>query len=202
MSKEVNATEKKISVSEIMEAVRAEREEDGSFRFHGMDVTVKRVLTIEEMAQFVNDVVSGAFNDETNEYTPEFLELIRRAATISMYTNIELPDDAFDVYELVYSTDLYEKVICLIDQDAYVDMIDAIDEKVEHLAHAQLSELQLQIETIAARFEELSASLEALVGGVSSDDINKLAGAIIGGGLDEEKLVKAFAKQKIEIPAN
>lgn len=128
------------------------------------EVAVKPRLDLSEMAILVNSVVSEVFNTSTNHYNPEIYDLILRREVVSAYTNVTIPDDLNKMVDLLYNTDLFERITerddgegverlgviyegnPIIDVRQYDFIIKAIDDKTtfkinEYLKKSKLDDL-------------------------------------------------------------
>ena len=58
-------SENKINIDEFKAAINAISTPDTVVEWHGIEMTIKRLLSLEEMLTFVNDVVSSCFEEKT-----------------------------------------------------------------------------------------------------------------------------------------
>lgn len=154
--------------------------------------TVRRVLPLADVMQFVADVVSLCVDTETGEYLPEVRAFAIRSCVLTMYGNFTLPDDPEKQYDLLYNTDVFERVLAQVDLTQYHEILRAIDEKIAHeVAMLQSVAVRQAVELTSAMNKFIQAN-EAMFGSINSDDMNALVKNLSTvGKLDEEKVAKA-----------
>lgn len=177
--------------------------EPTSIEWCGLEVEVKRLLSLEEMIAFVEYVVSGHFAGTDNGFTPELGVLAHQCAVIEYYTNIALPDSTTLRYELLTKVkeDLIYKVINAVDHKQYWDMVQAIRDRVGIINEANISEFNKTAQKLFDGLNEIEQNFADLFGGLTGDDMNKIIGAISNGVFDEEKLMNAYFERKDTTPA-
>ena len=120
---------KKITFNMIA-AMIDQSEPVGTITYGDVVIDVKNRLNMKQSMQFVQDIVDICFNDEEAEYIPEVFDLSVRICTMMHYAGFDAPKDVAKAYAVLYETDLFNRVIELIDGEQYDRLIDGALEKV------------------------------------------------------------------------
>ncbi len=196
---------KKITATQLMEAAiveDGERPEYYYVQYKGIPITIKGGFTLEDALMIAGDVADFCFL-EGGEYIPELKRFFLRRELIDAVTNIELPDELSECYELIMNTSLgawvdetfFEYLQVYADQMPF--LLEAIQDKVDYMADSGLALLHSRMDALIYAIESLSEQSENLFANVSPDDVQKLASSVDSfGNIDEEKLVKAFVDQE------
>lgn len=100
--------------------------------WRGHPVTITPLLPLSEVTQFVNSVMSGCYNDKLDAMMPEMKDFGFRVNAIMRYAHVDMPDDIDKQYEIVYNTDIFEKVISHVNAAQLRSIEDAIDVCIIH----------------------------------------------------------------------
>lgn len=196
---------KKITAAQLMDAAVAEDGERPEYyyvQYKGVPITIKGGFTLEDALMIARDVADFCFLDG-GEYIPELKRFFLRRELIDAVTNIELPDDLSECYELIMNTSLgawvdetfFEYLQVYADQMPF--LLEAIQDKIDYMADSGLALLHSRMDALIYAIESLSEQSESMFAGVSPDDVRKLASSVDSfGNIDEEKLVKAFVDQE------
>lgn len=185
----------KISVGDFKAALAANRNDEFTLDWHGLTLHIKARLSLTEMASLVRGVVTACFASDTNEYLPEVRDFATRGAVLETYTNLTLPDNLEEWYDMVYGSDIFEVICRYIDYEQYESMLDAINKKIANIAQSNVEALNKQMEELVAGFNELEDKLSQTFSGVDNATIRNIASAVSNGSFDENKLVQAFSNQ-------
>ena len=164
--------------------------------WHGIEVTVKHTLSLSEVMSFVDSVTKSCFTDDRGVYLPEVKDFAIKCNILDMYANFALPANVERRYDLVYCTDAVESVLANINTAQYHEIVDAINDKIDNLAQANIEAVHSQMNELYTAFDGLQSQMSKIFDGVNVEDITKMVGAISGSSFDEEKLVQAFINQK------
>lgn len=156
------------------------------------EVSIKRRLGLYEMMEFVDGVVKTCFAGDDHQYTPEVLDFAIRCSVLEMYANFSLPENVERRYDFAYGCDAYEFVLNEIDDEQFDIIMDAIDEKIEHIANAQADAVMRKANEMIASLEQLESQLSTVFAGIGAEDMAGIVNALKSGTLDEEKLVNAY----------
>ena len=194
---------KRINADELLTTVTGNSITDPEiFKWHGLEITVKPRLPLDAMMRFVDSVVKTCFDDD-GEYHPELKDFSIKYNIINQYTNIDMPDTSMDKYMIISSCGLVESIVENIrDAKQLGRMVDAIDEKIDALVQSNISAVTRQINDLYSNIQNLTSQLESVFGNVSDEDMVNLFGALINGGIDEEKLMDAYLSKKSQEPDN
>lgn len=187
---------KKISIEDAKKAMGTDYIEFIDMTWRGVDLHIRQHLSLRETMEFVHGAVGACFAAETNEYLPEIKDFAIRCSILEMYAGLELPEDAFEKYELVYTTDIVEFVVQSIERDQFNNILASIDKKIEYLTQCNIEAINKQMNIVMDNLAALEAQLSAVFGGIDSETITKVAGIIADGAFDESKFVKAFMQNK------
>lgn len=168
---------------------------------HGVEIIWKSIpirvtphLTMAKMMEFVGTASSMCFSSD-GEYLPEVLDFAIQSNVVSMYTDMELPDDLEQRYALTVHTDLVATIMEFIDQYQFREMTKAIDRKLRYLSDSDVAKARSDIMHLFDMFEQMQEKMAGAMEVLASDDISKIASAVSGDGFDMDKLVKAYANQ-------
>lgn len=186
---------KKISVNAFENVMKETYEPTVTFDWNGVEVTVKKTLSLREMLELVDGVVKSCFSSETNAYLPEIRDFATKVCILEKYANFTMPSNVEAQYALVYCTDAVERVLEHVNAGQFNDIDYAISKKVDNLAQANIEAVNRQMNELYNSFDNLQNQLVGLFDGVNNADIQAVAGALANGTLDEERLVKAYMNQ-------
>jgi len=82
--------------------------------WHGRAVSVRTLLPVRELSQFINSVMSACYDDEHDVFVPEMMDFAFRVNVVSRYACVELPDDIEEQYVLLYNTDIYDSIVAAV----------------------------------------------------------------------------------------
>ena len=190
----------KISVEDFKAAVAAANSdvpEVETVVWCGFEFEVKRYLTLYEMMEFAENVASTCFVQDTEEYIPEIWEFAMLYSMVKFYTNLELPDDVGEQYELLSrASGLSSAIYTHINESQYEALIEAINRKIQYRARKEIESTTMAINKTIAKLEGLEESVSKLFEGVDGDMIQQVASAVADGKFDEQKLVSAVVAQR------
>lgn len=186
---------KKISVNAFEKAMKDTYTPTETFDWNGIEVTVKKNLSLKEMLEFVDSVVKSCFSKDNNTYMPEVKDFATKICILEKYANFTMPGNAEKQYAFVYQTDAVERVLGYVNPQQFNEICVAISRKVENIAQANIEAVNRQMNDLYNAFDNLQNQLTALFDGVNNEDIRAVTGALANGTFDEEKLVKAYTNQ-------
>lgn len=193
---------KKISVNALEKAIKAAYVPTATEEWNGLNIVIKKKLNLAETMIFIDSVVSSCIIGENGDYAPEIKSYAVRSLVIALYTNIRLPSNEDKIYDVLYGNGLWELVMANIDKNQFDDIMKAIDSKIEYLSYSNAAAITQQAEDLYSTIEELSQKIATLFDGVESDDVKNIVSSFANGGIDEEKLIKAYLGNKVvDMPA-
>lgn len=182
---------KKVSINAFEEAVNSQYEATQSFDWNGITIVVKRNLTLREMMSFADSVVKNCFKKEDGTFIPEIKDFATRSCIYEYYTNITLPANIEKRYDLLYHQMLLDEIMPRIDSLQFNALIRAIEDKVAHLAQANIEVVTKQMNELYASLDNMQAQFGKMFEGIDEESISGIVNALGKGTIDEEKLAKA-----------
>lgn len=190
-----NKKSKKISITAFDKIMREENTPIEIIEWHGIDVTIRKTLSLKDALIFVDTVSKSCFDSETGEYTPEVKVFAMKCCILEMYANFSLPANVEHKYDLVYNTDAVDTVLKHINMRQLNELTDAISEKVDNMARANIENINKQMNDVYNAFDELQNHFGQILSGVNAEDVSKLVQSIAEGKIDEDKIVQAYLSQ-------
>lgn len=185
---------KRISINALERVMKDGYEPTITIEWHGLEVTIKKVLSLTEVIKFVEDTVETCFAADTNDYIPEVKDFAIKANVLEMYANFTLPKNNDSKYALIYQTDAFPEVIKYINSDQFDEVCRSIDEKLRYRSSDLLTKFNDQIDDALKSIEEIGNNISNIFDGVDSETMSGIASAIANGEIDEQKLVEAYVK--------
>lgn len=181
----------KISVN-AMDEIMKRFETVETVEWNGLQVIIKKNLSLEEMMTFANSVVKSCFDQASGAYMPEVKDFAIRANVLDMYTNFTLPKDLEKQYDMVIRSGAVEMVLNHINYMQFNELVKAIDSKLQNTADANIQAFITKLDNVTTAFSDMQTEMEKMFSGVDSEDIGKLVGAIVNGDNTEEGIVKSY----------
>ncbi|MCL1953014.1 MAG: hypothetical protein FWF60_09330 [Oscillospiraceae bacterium] len=150
---------------------------------------VKSSLGLTNTVGFIDSVASTVIDGETGEYRPELFDFAFDAMVLMYFTNIALPEDAGEQFELVCHTDLCFEVKRSIDTEQLECLRAAAERKVAHLLHCAENTLASKMTDLLASFEQLRESTHDVFSNIGGADLKAMVNHLSG--MDEAALAKA-----------
>lgn len=190
-----NKKSKKISITAFDKIMREENTPIEIIEWHGIDVTIRKTLSLKDALTFVDTVSKSCFDSETGAYMPEVKVFAMKCCILEMYANFSLPANVEHKYDLVYNTDAVDTVLKHINMRQLNELTDAISEKVDNMAQANIENINKQMNDVYNAFNELQNHFGQILSGVNAEDVSKLVQSIAEGKIDENKIVQAYLSQ-------
>lgn len=172
--------------------------EINTIRWQGEDIQIKEFISFGEMLSLVNRCVEGSFGVD-GEYLPELTDFYLKKETVDIYTNIALGEDPYEVYSLLYNTDIFDKVIENINLYQYEEIRRSIDRKIGHTLRSNAKEYNTKFDNIISALDQLSGNFMNIFSDTPTEDIAKLFGMLNRGEVDNEKLAESYIKEHEEV---
>ena len=155
-------------------------------------IVIRPTLSLKNMMQFVENVVSSCVDAETGVYTPEIKEFAIRSEILTKYANFNLPSNAEKQYELLYCTGVVEQVKSKINNAQFFEIKRSIDARIDHELKKIESTLASKANELISQVEVLLEQLGVLFGGINSEDFNGVVKKLADmDDMTEESLAKA-----------
>ena len=159
--------------------------------WNGLKIQIKNRLTLDESDDFCLLLTAIQFIGDDGSYRPTLRDFGVRSNIIKFYTNVELPEDVNDTYNLLYGNDLVETVRRYVDQVQLSSLLKSTEALVKHMATSEAEAIISEFKKLADRMNELTSVIEGTFSTISKEDIEGVAKAFSEGQFDVEKLVSA-----------
>lgn len=185
-----------ISADDIEKYINDRYQHTAVAEWNGLEIVVKRHLSLAEATKFVDACVNACFDSDTAVYAPEMKDTAIGSSIVAFYTNIDLPESVEKQYELIYHSEILDSIKPYIDQNQLNSIICAVDKKVEYLVRVNTEMVNRQIRDLQSAAENIQNQLSDMFNDINIDDVKNVIGSLSEKGLDEEKLVKAYLESK------
>ena len=166
---------KKISVADFESALVAENVVTEILSdTNGVEMSIKKSISLDEMILFVQEVVEACVDGETGEYLPEAYDFAMRVSILTHYANFTMPSDMEKQYWLVYNTTAVEQVLQHINMRQFNDIVRSIDKKIEFMLNILSSSAVSKVNEIIAKFSDIAIAGENAFKGVDSNTVAKV----------------------------
>lgn len=190
-----------ISIEESKKIVDGLESNEVTVNWHGAKLCIKKTLPVKDMLEVVQNVVRGSFADDDLNYMPELTDFVLLREVMSKYTNVDLPEDTEELYELLYRTDLMDVVLDNINGRQFTKIYNAINAKLKYMSETNIERFAKQMEEAINKVTDLVSAFSSIMDDVSPDDVSNLLAAVSKiGELDEAELVDAVIKSQAEQP--
>lgn len=159
----------------------------------GIEISVKKILDFYEYLAFVDKVSASCF-DESGSYMPEIFDFAVRGCTVLLYSNMNMPKDLAKQYDLLYHTDVFHTILGMIDMTQYSIMMESLTKKVEYLRETGILAHKNKLDEAVRSIGTISSAIEDVFNGVNNEDLINMISAVNDGEIDEEKIVRAYAR--------
>lgn len=116
---------KKITVEQLRSANSAPSHR--VIMWHGIAVTLRPLLPLVEVTQFVNSVMNSCYDKEHDVFVPDMKDFAFRVNTVSRYACVELPQDIEEQYSILYNTDIFDTILSHINKAQIESIREAIN---------------------------------------------------------------------------
>ena len=160
--------------------------------WNGLQVVIKKNLTLDEMLCFTNSVVKSCFDQADGSYLPEVKDFAIRSNIMERYANFTLPNNLEKQYDMVIRSGAVEMIMNYVNISQFGELMKAIDAKVQNTADAHIQTFIKKLDEVTEAFSHMQGEIEKMYSGVDAEDIGKLMGAISDGKATEENIVKSY----------
>lgn len=193
--------EKRISINALEKVCKENYHETITKEWFGIEVTIKRVLPIDEVLAFVADVVDSSFLED-GTYVPEVTPFFIRCNVMERYANFNLPEDLSKRYKLVYGCDAFGFVIQHIDTEQFEEIVAAIDAKIDVMCDSDIITMRAKFGEVTTALADLGDQVNALVSQLGSvlTDVNERTSSLVESLSPEsiERIAVAFGAPRPE----
>ena len=204
MAKAKKATKAtKVSISALDEIVKNTYAASETVEWNGVEVTIKRSLSMTDMLNFVDSVVESCFDSQTDEYRPEAKDFAVRVNVMTRYANFALPEKNVEhQYELAICSGAVEMILERINGAQFNEMMRAIDSKIQNRASANVHVMTRKFDDVVESFRHLQNDINKAFSGLTPEDMATLTKVAADGVGNPEALVKAFKEHMGEKAQN
>ncbi len=157
----------------------------------GVSIKVKKTISVSDMMNFVNTVVTSCFSKDGG-YIPEAFDFSVRLNVLEKYADISLPSNISKRYDFAYST-VYDMIEKKVSERQLFSIVSAAREKVDYICETNTNKILADLTRLVNAFESIEKNMSESFDGVSSDNINNFISIISSlDSVDEEKLARAI----------
>lgn len=160
-------------------------------------VLVRPLLDLNTFASAVESAVSSCF-DEEGKYVPWMRDVSFAHAIIAAYSNLELPSNLHDVFDLINETDLYMQIGKVVNQNQFEMLERAVDRKIQYVLDEQNCARKQELDVALATLNYVSQSLMELgevVDVMTGGDADAVIDTLKGGGKEAATHIEPIKKQ-------
>lgn len=95
--------------------------------WHGIAVTLRPLLPLVEVTQFVNSVMDSCYDKEHDVFVPDMIDFAFRVNAVSRYACVELPESIEEQYSILYNTDIFDTIVSYANAAQLQSIKDAIN---------------------------------------------------------------------------
>lgn len=95
--------------------------------WHGIAVTLRPLLPLVEVTQFVNSVMDSCYDKEHDVFVPDMMDFAFRVNAVSRYACVELPESIEEQYSILYNTDIFDTIVSYANAAQLQSIKDAIN---------------------------------------------------------------------------
>jgi len=191
----------KIKVGELKELKKNFPSEFEIHGFKGLDIEIKKYIPILEKIGFASSVYGSALNDDNGLHIvgQNEVDIMYKILLIKTYTNISLPKDTIEAYDLIVQSGIYNFVADKISIEEIMDLALVIENLIEEKKeiHKQEQDFTNIIKGLANQLIEKLPAVDDLDG-----IIEQATKAMEGFSPEKLEFVNEFMKKKGEKDGN
>lgn len=181
---------------EVIKSVIGTENDVSKFVWAGLEIEVKRFLTMEEMFDFTSTVFETCFRQADSSYLPEVKDFMIRSCILDAYTNIEIPDDLQTRYDMVYRYEIIPEVMKYVDQNQFNAVLMAIDSKINNRLNANVEKFEKKMAEADEMVGKAVEYISGIFDGIDNETIKQVALSISNMSIDPEVLAKSIIEAK------
>jgi|GEM_PF-3420992 len=193
---------KKVSVSQLKKLITPI--EETVVDVCGLQVKVKPILTFADTIGFTSEAVRSIIDEVDENVAYELYDFIIKSLTLKYFTNISLPNDINEQYQLVYETQLFNNVVQAIDDKFYTNLIKAVNNKIQFELQKIQNHIKVksdlyisQIKDEVQKMLNVYNTIAELYQNTDPDMVNTLIPKLVNlPKLDEKEIVKAVIESR------
>lgn len=187
---------KMISIEKMDEIMNDYFPAEETVDFHGEELTVQKRIPFALVCEMVKKVADSCFNED-GEYSPEVRDFAMKLCCVEAFTNVRLPENNVEhQYQIINRTDLWFRMLQVIDPYQMDEIDNAIQGRIDARLDANRAAFEHDVNRMLDAVNEVGKQVSDLFNNVSTEDIQKLIGALGEHGVDEEKIVQAVVAEQ------
>lgn len=168
-------------------------EEYGEIEYDGVKFLLRETIGFMQMMEIVETVVRACFITD-GSYRPEFKDFMLRCEVLEKYTNIDLPSDINEQYDIVYKSGIFGHVVSCINKEQLGIIIKNIDDRIDYNVNSNVMRIEEKISEIYTSVKNMIDTMEKSLGDINSAEMSKLIRSLSGESIDTEALAKAIVE--------
>lgn len=158
--------------------------------WNGIDITVKKALSVEETMQFVHNVTDMCFSED-GEYHPEIMDFAIRCEIMTRYANFDLPNDISKRHWMVYASDVVEVIGSHINIEQFSQIRESILRKLSYMCNSDVVATRAKWDEVYTVIKRLEEQFTEMLGGISEENV-KTAISALNDGVDPAAIAQAY----------
>lgn len=142
---------------------------------NGAEITyeVRKRLSFEECARFVEDVVKECIVSSADLIVPLSREFVIRRNLMTYYANFTMPASMIKAFDLVMASgEIVSDILSVIDSHQYYMIETAIGERIDFEKRKMLSVQETKANQLLAEIAQFTEKMEMLFGNVDGDQMS------------------------------
>lgn len=185
----------KINVGELREV---NKEFKGAIitKFKGLEIEVKQYIPILDKIELVSPAANGCISEENGLFTVQnsVKNIAYKLAIIKAYTNITLPKDEFDAFDLINESGILQAVMNAIPKSELEELDTLLHDMIEEQKEIYMQNNTLE-NIVKNGIEEILVIINKFLGDSSATDLIESATKAVNGlKPDKLKFVQDFIK--------
>lgn len=165
----------------------------------GKEIAIKAGLGLTDTVGFVDSVAVTVVDSETGKYHPELMGFAFDAMILMYFTNVMLPADSEDQFELICYSDLCFEVKRAIDSELLDKLYAATDRKITHLVRCAENSLAAKMNDLLSSFAQLQELTQDTFENIGGAELKALVDHLSG--MNEATLAKAVLDHQEKRPS-
>lgn len=168
------------------------------FNWNGLNIEVKRFLSMEDMILFTDAVCDSCFDYSTGKYRPEVKDFVTRSCILEIYANFDLPENLEERYELVYQSDVIPEIMKYISKAQFDAILIAIDNKIDERIDINIARFEKEKEEVLAQASDLLSIIQSIFDGIDNSTVKRIADSVSNTNIDTDHFIKATVEANVE----
>ena len=142
--------------------------------FDDINIQVKHTLGVKEAMAFVHNIADSCYDLDKGEYTPEVFDIALRINVLMSYAGFEQQKDIGKAYDVVYNTDVFEKVLNVINPVQYSILVDAANERVKYARDILSSSAAAKIDMLIEKLDDVKQDNMNVIDQINSESFKEM----------------------------